>query len=136
MDDPDFLTWVNTRLRAAEHAIHNGDAEPRREIWSRREPVSILGAARVAIGRAEVDATFDWLAERFSDVRSYEFELLAADVVGDVAYTAGYEHIECLTDGEPTKYTLRATQIYRREDGEWKVVHRHGDALDTPRQSA
>lgn len=134
MDDPEFLAWVNTRLRAAEIAVHDGDAEPRREIWSRREPVTILGAARVAVGRAEVDATFDWLAERFSEAISYEFELLAADVVGDLAYTVGYEHIECVTNGEPNKYTLRATQIYRREDGEWKVVHRHGDALDTPRQ--
>ncbi|SDI32733.1 SnoaL-like domain-containing protein [Actinokineospora alba] len=135
MDDPEFLKWVNTRLRAAEIAVHDGDADPRREIWSRREPVSILGAAWVAVGRAEVDATFDWLAERFSGAQSYEFELLAADVVGDLAYTVGYEHIECLTNGELSKYTLRATQIYRREDGEWKVVHRHGDALDTPRQA-
>jgi ketosteroid isomerase-like protein len=22
---------------------------------------------------------------------------------------------------------LRATQVYRREDGEWKIVHRHAD---------
>ncbi|WP_222719106.1 nuclear transport factor 2 family protein [Actinokineospora xionganensis] len=79
-----------------------------------------------------MDATVDWLAERLSDCLSYEFELLDADV----AHVAGYEHVECLTNGEPVKYTPRATQVCRREDGEWKVVHRHGDALDTPRPSA
>jgi ketosteroid isomerase-like protein len=28
--------------------------------------------------------------------------------------------------------TVRVTHVYRREDGEWKIVHRHGDsaALD------
>jgi hypothetical protein len=25
--------------------------------------------------------------------------------------------------------TLWATQIYRREDGQWRVIHRHGDIL-------
>jgi ketosteroid isomerase-like protein len=30
-------------------------------------------------------------------------------------------------NGEPRAYTLRATQVYRREGGEWKVVHRHAD---------
>jgi SnoaL-like domain len=33
----------------------------------------------------------------------------------------------CLTEAlEP--YTLRVTHVYRREDGEWKIVHRHADA--------
>jgi ketosteroid isomerase-like protein len=29
---------------------------------------------------------------------------------------------------------LRVTQIYRREDGEWKLVHRHGDELAADQQ--
>ena len=33
----DFLTWVNTSLYGAELALHNGDARPRRALWSRRE---------------------------------------------------------------------------------------------------
>jgi ketosteroid isomerase-like protein len=24
---------------------------------------------------------------------------------------------------------LRATQVYRREEGEWRVAHRHGDTV-------
>ena len=48
---------------------------------------------------------------------------------GGMAYTVGYEHTQALVNGEPRTYTLRATQVYRREGGEWKVVHRHGDTV-------
>lgn len=56
-------------------------------------------------------------------------ELLAFDVVGDMAYTAGFEHTTASVDSEPRTYTLRATQVYRREDGRWRVAHRHGDTV-------
>ena len=29
-------------------------------------------------------------------------------------------------------YVLRVTTIFRREDGEWKVVHRHANAAADP----
>ena len=52
-----------------------------------------------------------------------------AGVSGDLAYTVGFEHTSVSVDGVPVEpYTLRVTHIYRREDGEWKIVHRHGDA--------
>jgi ketosteroid isomerase-like protein len=124
----EFLAWVHTVLRDAEVAIHNGDASPRRAIWSRNEPVTVLGAWKNASGQAELDALFGHLAESFSACTSYEFELLDAEVLGDVAYTVGFEHTSASVDGAPRTYTLRATQIYRREDGEWKVAHRHGSA--------
>jgi ketosteroid isomerase-like protein len=129
MDDrEEFLTWVHTVLRDAEVAIHNGDAAPRRAIWSRTEPVSVLGAWKNARGQAEIDALFAHLAASFSDCTSYEFELLEAEVLGDAAYTVGLEHTSATVNGVPSSYTLRATQLYRREGGEWKVVHRHGSA--------
>jgi ketosteroid isomerase-like protein len=59
--------------------------------------------------------------------RDYSFEVLAAGVSGDLAYTIGFEHKTVSIDGRPTTYTLRVTHVYRREDGEWKIVHRHGD---------
>lgn len=47
-----------------------------------------------------------------------------------MAYTVGVERWSNSWDGNPRSYTLRATQVYRRENGEWRVVHRHGDELD------
>ena len=128
-DHDDFLAWVKTTLYDAELALHNGNPAPRRAIWSRKEPVSVLGAWRNARGQQELDALFTALGNSFSNCTSYRFELQAYDVVGDMAYTAGLEHTSCSVDGQPRSYTLRATQVYRREGGEWKVAHRHGDTV-------
>jgi ketosteroid isomerase-like protein len=125
----DFLYWVRTTLYPAEIALHNGDANPRRAIWSRREPLSILGAFRNAYGQEEVEQAFRFLEAGFSNCTSWELELQACDVLGDMAYTAGLEHISFSRDGEPTRLNLRATQVYRREDGQWKVAHRHADTV-------
>jgi ketosteroid isomerase-like protein len=124
----EFLAWTQSRLRDAETALHNGDPAPRLAIWSTREPVSVLGAARSAVGQEAVRALFHSLGEAFSNCTSHVYEIVAADVVGDVAYTAGYERTEASINGEPRQYVLRSTQVYRHEDGEWKVAHRHADA--------
>jgi ketosteroid isomerase-like protein len=128
-DRDEFLAWVETTLYEAERALHDGDAALRRALWSRNEPVSVLGAWRNANGRHELDELFTALETSFSDCTSYELDLQAYDVVGDMAYTAGFEHTSASVNGEPRSYTLRATQVYRREGGEWKVAHRHGDTV-------
>jgi ketosteroid isomerase-like protein len=128
-DRDDFLSWVRSALYEAELALHNGDAAPRRALWSRNEPVSILGAFRNAHGQQELDELFTGLENSFSDCTSYRFELRAFDVLGDMAYTAGLEHTSASVDGKPRTYTLRATQVYRREDGEWRVANRHADTV-------
>jgi ketosteroid isomerase-like protein len=128
-DRDDFLRWVKTTLYEAELALHNGDASPRRAIWSRIEPVSVLGAFRNAIGQRELDELFSSLESTFSNCTAHDFELQAYDVVGEIAYTAGLEHTSCSVDGQPGRYILRATQVYRLEDGDWKVAHRHADTV-------
>jgi ketosteroid isomerase-like protein len=124
-----FRAWVESALYSAELALHQGDAAPRRALWSRNEPVSVLGAWRSAFGQQEVDELFTGLAASFSGCTSYAFDLQAYDVVGDMAFTAGLEHSSVSVDGQPRTYTLRATQVYRREEGQWKVAHRHGDTM-------
>ena len=128
-DLEDFLDAILPRQIGAEQAIHNGDPTLRLAMWSMRDPVTLFGAIKSNRGWDEVSQTFRWLASRFSNCTSYRFDLVAAGASGDLAYTVGYEHTSVSIDGVPSEpYTLRVTHVYRREDGEWKIVHRHGDA--------
>jgi ketosteroid isomerase-like protein len=128
MTDRDgFLAWFDTTWRSAEIALHNGDAAPRFRTWSDREPVTLFGAWLNARDVAGVREVFVKLAQAFSAARSADVELIAADVSGDLAYTVQREITSSTVDGQPRDYVLRVTQVYRREGGEWKVVHRHGD---------
>jgi ketosteroid isomerase-like protein len=127
-DLDDFLTNFLPQQVAAEEAIHNGDVEPRLALWSTNEPVTLFGAVLSDQGWDEVSRTFRQVALWFSDCTSYQFELIAAGVSGDLAYTVGFEHTAVSVNGVPAApYTLRVTNVYRREDGEWKIVHRHAD---------
>ena len=134
-DRDDFLAWTKSRLRDAEIALHNGDAAPLRAIWSRNDPVTVLGAWKSATGQRELSDLFGQLEASFSNCTSYSNEIIAADVIGDMAYTVGYEHTQASVNGEPRKYSLRATQVYRREDGEWMVAHRHADTVPDAEES-
>jgi ketosteroid isomerase-like protein len=125
----EFLSTTLTKQVEAERAIHNGDVAPRLEMWSMNDPVTLFGAwGPCNSGWDEVSRTFRWVASRFLGCSEYRFELVAAGVSGDLAYTVGYEHSVNSVDGGPMQPNrLRVTHVYRREDGEWRIVHRHGD---------
>lgn len=131
-DRDDFLAWFDTTWRDAERALHAGDPGPRFATWSRQEPVTVFGAWQSAIGVEEVGALFRMLAERFSEATSSDIDLIAAEASEELAYTVHREITSTVVDGVPRDYVLRVTQVYRREHGEWKVVHRHGDEEHEP----
>ncbi len=125
-----FLADVLPRFIEAETALHNGDIGPRVEMWSQRDPVTLFGAAFSATGWDEIHPIFELLASRFSRCESYECEVIAAGVSGDLGYVVALEHTTASVAGNPPEpYSLRVTSIYRREDDTWKIVHRHGDPV-------
>ncbi|MFJ7181259.1 nuclear transport factor 2 family protein [Streptomyces massasporeus] len=89
----------------------------------------MFGAWRNAYGQQELDELFTTLGRNSSDCTPYVFSLQAYDIAGDMAYTAGLECTSASVDGVPRTCTPRATQVYRREDGRWRVAHRHGDSV-------
>ncbi|MGO4690929.1 YybH family protein [Glaciibacter sp. 2TAF33] len=129
-DDSDFREFL-ARQTEAEMAIVAGDAAPRLAIYSRRDPVSLLGAwGPNRFGWEDVSRTFLWVAERLGTgtYRNYRYDIEVAEAIGDMAYSVGFERFDSVeADGSVEPVEVRVTHVYRREDGEWKIVHRHGD---------
>jgi ketosteroid isomerase-like protein len=62
-------------------------------------------------------------------------EIVAKYVTPELAYVVEVERFEAKVGEreDVTPFALRATMIFRPEDGEWKVVHRHADPITTAR---
>ena len=109
-----------------------GRPEPFKALWSHADDVVIMGAfGGYERGWDQVGARLDWAAKGIASTdRSVQN---VVTVVGDdLAYTVDLEHMTRYASGGPQPRTLRCTQAYRREGGQWKVVLRHADEL--PRQ--
>jgi len=132
MDDVDaFTSTVLPLLREDIIGLHNGDIGPRMRLWSPNEPVTLLGAELAGRGWAEIGPVFKRLADSFTGSVSCAYDVLAAGVSGDLGYVVAIENsVAASYGGEPETYSLRLTTIFRREEGEWKVVHRHADPKD------
>ena len=59
-------------------------------------------------------------------------EYLNTGMSGDLAFTVSIERQELVRLGDqekPAPRALRVTQIFRKENGAWKLLHRHADPL-------
>jgi ketosteroid isomerase-like protein len=118
-------------LREALTAVANGDPEPMKALCSHTDSVSQCGLwGGVESGWDEVGERWEWVASQFvpgpGEVTS---ETAFLTVSGDMAYGVFIERwwVQLKSHSEPAELMIRATLILRREDGEWKAVHRHGD---------
>jgi ketosteroid isomerase-like protein len=124
-----FLREFETGIRR----FVNGDATAWKQNASRRNDVTIMGGwGAYEKGWAEVEARYDWAASRFEPSGAApQFEYLATGVSGDLAYTVALERSEARVTGagKSASMILRVTHIFRKEDGVWKLIHRHADPL-------
>jgi ketosteroid isomerase-like protein len=125
----DFRTTTLARQATAHDAMVQGDPAPFIQMWSQRDPVSLFGAwGPCQTGWEQLARTFAWVGSRFSEGTESASEVQVVGLGGDLAYTVGYETMVASIDGAPkAPMKLRVTHIYRREDGAWRLVHRHAD---------
>src|SRR4029453_853936 len=125
----DFVARTIPRHAEATTGVRNGDASALIDMLAHQDPVTLFPAAQSAkTGHAEVSQAFRNVASVYSNATPVEFELVAAGVSGDLAYAVGYER-GSVSVGErpPEAVELPVTQGFRREDGDWRLVHRHSD---------
>lgn len=134
----DFVESFLPRHDAAHARFVSGDPEPWLQLWSHTEPVSLFGAfGYITTGCDRVEATTREVATRLAGGTGYRNEVLSVDVHGDVAYTVAMEHsVVPAAGGATEEHTLRVTQVYRLEDGQWRIAHRHGDIVSRGRPGA
>jgi ketosteroid isomerase-like protein len=92
-----------------------------------------LRAAGAGLGGGS--ARLDLAAHNYRDGQDYEFENIATVVTPDLAYTVEIERVRTRVGGsnQLTQIAIRVTTVFRREDGAWKVTHRHGDPITSMR---
>ena len=106
-----------------------GNPKPYLELWSHADDVSLMGG--VGGHQVGIAAVTELLtaAARTLNYTTWNADTLVADFDETRGFTVELEHLTREIDGETEEMSLRATTVYRREDGAWRVVHRHGDGL-------
>jgi len=124
-------SWEEARARceAALGELVEGRAEAFKQQWSRSGDTVIMGAfGGYERGWEHVAQRLDWASRGIRATGRWTENLLT--LVGqDLACTVDLEHMERTMDGRTYHRVLRCTQVYRLEDGRWKVIVRHADEL-------
>jgi ketosteroid isomerase-like protein len=131
VDDVDELI---ERYHLGGDEFLKGNPEPLKELWSRREDVTLANPFGPPVrGWDEVAKASDRAASQARDGEFLGFEIVAKHVTSELAYVVEIERARAKMGGseDMTPFDLRVTMIFRPEDGEWKVVHRHADPITT-----
>jgi ketosteroid isomerase-like protein len=131
LDDVDELI---EQYHLAIDEFLKGNPEPVGKLHSRRDDVTLANPYGPPVrGLDEVLKAEEHAASGRRDGKTIGFEIVSKYVTAELAYVVQLEHLEAKVGGREqiTPYSLRSTMIFRPEEGEWKVVHRHADPITT-----
>jgi ketosteroid isomerase-like protein len=127
MSTEDEVRGASAKFYASLNRMTEGDSSQVADIWSHSETVTTMhpiGGEQV--GWSAVKDSFDQVAGLAA---SGHVELAGQTIQtgGELAYELGTERGQFKLAGETIAIDQRVTNIYRREGGEWKIVHHHTD---------
>jgi ketosteroid isomerase-like protein len=131
---PEDLQVILEQYRRAQKEFVRGNPEPLKAICSHADDVTIIGGMGGAEkGWARVEKRYDWASSRFAtnDDDGRQNETISVVASPDMAYAVEIERskIRLAGSNEIQDQKLRVTTVFRREEGQWKLTHRHADAL-------
>jgi len=131
--DASFTAFL-AEVEAAQVHLVNGRPDAFKALWSHGNDVTLSGGlgGAIAKGWMQVSERLDWVATQY--VAGARVHQEVTRYVGqDLAYVVLRETIRFKSpaDGRPVAQELRVTQVFRREGGRWRIVHRHADSQVT-----
>jgi len=114
---------------AALNTLFKGDAGPMTEVWSHADDVTYMGpTGGMLVGWEEVRNSWEEQAKLKlgGEIKPEEMHVTAGETIG---ITVNYERGTNYQDGKPVKVSIRATNVFRLEDGKWKMIGHHTDIL-------
>ena len=132
VDDVDELIEQYYR---AQGEFLKGNPEPVKDLFSHTEDVTLANPYGPPVrGWDEVAKTIEHAASLRSDGTFLGWQIVAKHVTAELAYVVQIERAKAKIGAREdiTPLAVRATMIFRPEEGEWKVVHRHADPIITP----
>lgn len=126
----DAVQAANDAFYAALNTMFTGDAGPMEAVWSHSDEVTYMGPdGSVEIGWPKVQAIWEKQAQ-FKMGGKITPELLQTISGSHMGVTYTNEVGENTdADGNTVKVSIRATNIFQNEDGQWKMVGHHTDLL-------
>ena len=131
VDDVDELI---EQFDQAQGELVKGNAESVQKLFSHQEYVTLNNPlSPPAHGWDEVATASERAASQFRDGEMVGFEIIEKHVTPELAYVVRVERAKAKVGGSEdiAPIALRVTMIFRPEDGEWKIVHRHADPITT-----
>ena len=122
------------QYQLAQGEFLKGNPEPVKQLFSHREDVSLANPYGPPVrGWEQVAEVTDRAVSQFRDGEMVGYEIIEKHVTPELAYVVEIERAKAKVGGSEdiTPFSLRATMIFRPEDGEWKVAHRHADPITT-----
>jgi len=126
------FTAAIRRLHAAMARVANGDITEIKALYSHGDDAtSFYGWGGYEKGWDAVSNRWDWAGRQFKG-GTVSYENVTTVVTAELAYTTDIETFRVSMDGmdKPTEWTNRVTHIFRIENGEWRVVHRHANRFE------
>jgi ketosteroid isomerase-like protein len=131
----DDLRELVERVQEATKALMQGDVRRYFTLVNEAPDYSLMpptgGPTRHGVDTSA--ASVEALEEFFPGGGDGELELEQRYASGDLAVLVGVERQHGRIGGlQPQDWPLRVTLVFRREGSDWRLVHRHADALVHP----
>jgi ketosteroid isomerase-like protein len=136
MTAKDSVDELIEQFTLAQGELLKGNPEPAKKLCSHRQDVTLANPlGPVVRGWEQVAAITDHAASQVRDGEIVDVEPVMKYVTPELAYVVRVERTKAKVGGQEavTPVNLRVTMILRREDGVWKIVHRHADPITAAR---